>query len=76
MRQSKHLYKAVPCLVPANAHKKEQVKQLLAEYQIIMPRMINRMSSDLIKGNRISSFTSLKQEDIDSNISARHIQTA
>lgn len=76
MRQSKHLYKAVPCLVPANAHKKEQVKQLLAEYQIIMPRMINRMSSDLIKGNRISSFTSLKPADIDSNISARHIQTA
>ena len=76
MRQGKHLHKTVPCVVPANVHKKEQVKQLLAEYQIIMPRMIRKMSTDLIKGNRVGSFTNLKPTDIDSSISSRHVQTA
>lgn len=46
MRQDKHLYKTVPCIVPANVHKKEQVKQLLTEYQIVMPRLINYMSTE------------------------------
>lgn len=76
IKQNKHLYKTIPCVVPANANKIKQVKQLLTEYQIVMPRLINYMSTELIKGNQIGSFTKLKPEDVNSSISARHIQTA
>lgn len=75
MRQGK-LYKTIPCVVPANVNKIDQVKQLLSEYQTVMPRMINRMATDLTVGYQIGSFTKLKPADLGSKASARHVQTA
>ena len=75
-KRAKTLHKAIACVVPANHVKIERAKSVLAPYQDAMTFFIHHMNQQLLMGEAISSYTSLKPADLRSPLSTRYVQEA
>ena len=75
-KRSKTLHKAIACVVPANHVKVERAKAVLSPYQDAMTFFIHHMNQQLLMGEAIGSYTSLKPADLQTPLSARYVQEA
>lgn len=75
-KRAKTLHKAIACVVPANHVKVERAKAVLAPYQNAMVFFIHHMNKQLLMGEDIGSYTSLKPADLQTPLSARYVQEA
>lgn len=75
-KRAKTLHKTIACVVPANHIKAERAKAVLSPYQNAMVFFIHHMNQQLLMGEAIGSYTSLKPADLQTPLSARYVQEA
>lgn len=74
--RAKTLHKAIVCATPANKSKRNRARAVLAPYQDAMVFFTHYMNQQLLTGEDISSYTSLKPDDLRTPLSARYVQEA
>jgi putative transposase len=78
MRKKKKrvLFKTIPCRVPANKGKQAKAFELLAPFRDAFSKITVRTDVELQGGADLKQLTGMKPADLDSQLSARQIQTA